>query len=267
MGAVHNIRLYALMLRLAVLGKVQYKVDFLVGVISTIVLNVVNVSFLGIMVYNFETLAGWGIWHLMFLYGLWTMGRGIYSLLFWHLYNFEDLVVSGGFDAFMIRPLSPLLQLLGRDIGYPGVGDFLVGIVAIALAKNQLSLYWTLGYWIFFIACVISAALIQLAIVWICGSMSLWTTRSRDAYRIADRFSTLIQQYPIVVFGNWFQVFVTGILPVAFINYYPSVVLLGIDSDNTLWWYYLSPLVAIVMLIIAGCIWTVGVKRYVGTGN
>lgn len=262
-----NIRLYLLMIKVAVLSKMQYKADFIVGVISIIVLNTVNLSFLGIMIYNFESLAGFGIWDLMFLYGLWNLGRGIFSLLFWHLYNFEDMVVTGSFDAFMVRPLSPFLQLLGRDIGYPGIGDMLVGIAVIALAKSQLALYWGLWQWSFFIICVIFAALLQLAIIWICISISFWTTRSRDAFNIADRFSVLMQQYPVSIFGRWFQIFVTGILPVAFLNYFPSLILLDIAYDGVAWWHYLSPLVSVVMLAIAAIVWKLGIKRYSGTGN
>lgn len=245
----------------------QYKVDYFVGIISIIVLNIVNLSFLGIMVYNFESLAGWGIWDLMFLYGLWNMGRGIFSLFFWHMYNFEDLVVSGNFDTFLIRPVSPFLQLIGRDIGYPGIGDFLVGIVAVSLAKSNLMLHWSFGYWVFFVVCVVSAALIQLAIVWICGSLSFWTTRSRDAYHIADRFSIFMQQYPISIFGRVFQIFVTGVLPVAFLNYYPSVILLNMAGDERTWWHYLSPAVTMVILLIARFVWKAGVNKYAGTGN
>jgi len=255
------------MIRVAVLGKMQYKADFLVGLISVVVLNIVNISFLAIMVYNFETLAGWGIWDLMFLYGLWTIGRAIFSLLFWHLYNFETMVVDGTFDAFLIRPISPFLQLLGRDIGYPGAGDLLVGIVAVALAKNQLGLQWGLAYWVFFVICAISAGLLQLAIIWICSSLSFWTTRSRDAYRIVDRFSVLMQQYPITIFGRYFQIFVTAILPVAFLNFYPSMILLGIAGDSVVRWHYFSPVITLIALSIAVCVWSIGIRRYTSTGN
>ena len=51
-----NIRLYGQFLRVAILGKVQYKADFFVGVISVLILNAVNLSLIGILVYNFNTL-------------------------------------------------------------------------------------------------------------------------------------------------------------------------------------------------------------------
>ena len=65
---MRNIWLYGQFLRVAVLGKAQYKADFFVGIASVLVLNAVNLSLIGILVYNFDTLGNWGIWDLMFLY-------------------------------------------------------------------------------------------------------------------------------------------------------------------------------------------------------
>lgn len=39
---MRNIRLYGQFLRMAVFGKVQYKADFLVGIVSVLILNAVN---------------------------------------------------------------------------------------------------------------------------------------------------------------------------------------------------------------------------------
>lgn len=58
---MNTIRLYMKFLRVAVLGKIQYKADFLVGLVSVLVLNVVNLSLIGILVYNFHSLGGWGM--------------------------------------------------------------------------------------------------------------------------------------------------------------------------------------------------------------
>ncbi|MDE7046591.1 MAG: ABC transporter permease, partial [Lachnospiraceae bacterium] len=56
-------------------------------------------------------------------------------------------------------------------------------------------------------------------------------------------------------------------LPVAFINYYPSVVLLNKAEGGTSFWQYLSPVVSLVLLFVGALVWTRGVKRYAGTGN
>jgi len=64
---IRNLKIYRHRIHAAVLSKLQYKADFVVGVINILILNAVNISLLGIMVYNFNSMNGWDIWELMFL--------------------------------------------------------------------------------------------------------------------------------------------------------------------------------------------------------
>jgi len=264
---MEKLKLYFDFLKIAISGKIQYKVDFIVGVLSIIVLNAVNISLIGIMVYNFETLAGWGIWQLMFLYCFWMLSRGLYGLFFGHFYDLEELIVTGNFDVYLIRPASPALQFFGKDINYMGVGDLLVGIIGFVVVWGQIDFDWSTGRWVYMIVCIISGAVIQIAINWGCASLCFWTTRSRAFLNITERFTVLMQQYPVSIFGKYFRIFVTCFLPVAFINFYPSQILLGVADAPIAFWQYFSPLVAVLLLGVAAIIWSQGIKRYAGAGN
>ena len=262
---MRNLTLYMKFIRVAFLAKLQYKSDFFVGLVSIFVLNGVNLSLLGILVYNFHTLGNWDIWELLFLYSFWMISRGIYGVFFWHIAELEDLIIDGTFDAYLVRPISPFLQFMGKDISYTGIGDFLVGIIGIILASYKTVLQWNVGKVFLFFVCILSGVLIQLTINLICASLSFWITRSRVAISIAERFTVLMQQYPVSIFGKGFQLFVTCVLPVAFINYYPCLIILNKGGSSI--WYFFSPLVAIVLSIISAGIWTRGIKKYSSTGN
>ena len=51
------------------------------------------------------------------------------------------------------------------------------------------------------------------------------------------------------------------------INFYPSLALLGKSGEDAPVWHYFSLLVAVVLLVVAGIVWTRGVKRYAGAGG
>ena len=85
-------------------------------------------------------------------------------MFFWHLSDLEEMIVGGTFDAYLIRPVSPFLQFIGKDISYTGVGDFLVGVLGFILAAAQIGIHWNMGQWAYFLICVLSGALIQVAI-------------------------------------------------------------------------------------------------------
>jgi ABC-2 type transport system permease protein len=250
-------------------SRMQYRADFITGIISILILNAVSLGLISILVGRFVHLNGWGIWELVFLYSLWMLGHSIYSLLFWHFNTMEEYIVQGTFDHFLLRPFSPLVQFLGREIQYMGVGDILVGVAGISLSFTKLGLHWGLAQWAFFVIAVLSGTIIEMALAWIIACLSFWTGRSLTASFIVMRLNLLVQQYPVDIFGTWFRVIVTGLIPVAFINYYPSLMLLGKEGklEQGAYLTYASPFVAIALILIASFIWKMALSRYTSSGS
>ena len=86
---------------------------------------------------------------------------------------------------------------------------------------------------------------------------------------VVNQFHGLVQWYPIEIFGRAFRVIVTGLLPVAFLNYYPALFLLGkLDHTAAGWWLaYMSPLVALVLLGIVARVWRLALIQYTSSGS
>jgi ABC-2 type transport system permease protein len=79
----------------------------------------------------------------------------------------------------------------------------------------------------------------------------------------------MTQQYPLEMFGRGFRVLVTCVIPVAFLNYYPARWLLGKIVPGDPWYIlsFLSPLVVIILLVVAGVVWNKGIRHYSSTGS
>jgi ABC-2 type transport system permease protein len=247
----------------------QYRADFFTGIISVIILNAVNLTLIGILVNRFAHLNTWNLWEMVFLYSLWVMGHSIYSLLFWHFNTLEDYLVRGTFDQFLIRPIGVLVQFLGREIQYMGIGDVIVGATGLVLSYSKLGLNWGMFEFSWLIAAILSGAIIELALAWLIACLSFWTGRSVTAYFVMMRLNLMVQQYPVDIFGTWFRVLVTGLIPVAFINYYPTLLLLGKTEQAGGWGWLgmMSPVVALLLLALAMLVWRIGIKRYSSTGS
>lgn len=265
---IDSLRLYPKLLAIAIRSRMQYRSDFLVGIFGVIILNFVNLALIWILISRFQALAGWQFWEIVMLYAMWLLSHSIYAVFFWHLSALEEDILHGRFDQYLIRPCSPLIQFLGREVNYMGVADVIFATSAFSLAYSNLNLSWTFLQWIFFGLSVLAGLVIETSIAWIIGSIAFWTGRSRALFWVSIRFSVLSQQYPIDIFGYAYRVFVTGFLPIAFMNYYPLTILLG--KQNALGIPYLgfwSPLVAIALLTAAWTIWQRGLASYTSSGN
>ncbi len=264
----NDLRLYFMFVGIAIRSRMQYRADFFVGITGVIVLNVVNLSLIWVMLSRFQSLGGWTFWEIVMLYSMWLLSHSIFSGLFWHLSHLEDDIIHGRFDQYMVRPISPLIQFLGREVNYMGVGDVIFAVTALTTAYRNLGLHWSLGEWVFFAVAVVAGLVIETSIIWIIGALSFWFGRSRALFYFYMRFQMLGQQYPMDVFGIWFQVFVTGFLPLAFMNYYPLTVLLG--KENALGLVgagFYSPFVAAALFALGVIIWRRGLAGYTSSGN
>jgi ABC-2 type transport system permease protein len=247
----------------------QYRANFAAGILGLVFWNVINVGLIAVMVTQFKSLNHWNLWELVFLYSLWILAHSIYSLFFSQSAKMEDYLIEGTFDQFLLRPANPLIQVLGRELQYTEIADMLIGLTGISLAYTQLDLQWGVWLWSFFLMAVISGAVIELAMNLLIACSAFWTGRSRGSFFIANQFYGLVHQYPIDIFGKTFRVFVTGLLPVAFMNYYPSLLLLGKQSQLGSAWLlsYMSPLVALLLVGVVLMVWTLALRRYSSSGS
>lgn len=267
---METLRMYFKLVGMAFKSMTQFRIDFLVGVGGVIALNGVNLLAISVILGRFHDLAGWTVWEIVFLYGIWMVGNSLYSLLFLHLSALENYIVEGTFDRFLVRPLSPFLQLLGEEVNMNGIADALFGVASLGLAISHLNLHFGLAKGAYMLAALVSAALIELGITLAIASLAFWTGRSAALLYTANQLNwNMTQQYPLEMFGRWFRVFVTVFIPVAFLNYYPARWLLGktTPGDPLYWLSFLSPLVALVLLGIGELVWKKGLQQYSSTGS
>jgi len=266
---MNPIQLYFRLIQISILSRMQYRANFIVGILGLLFWNVINLGLIGVLVTQFTSLKDWTLWEVVFLYSLWILGYSVYGLFFSHTEALENYLIEGSFDQFLLRPASPLIQLLGREFQHNEIANVFIGLTGISLAYTRLDLHLDGWKWGFLIAAVVSAGIIVLGINLLIACTGFWTGRSRGTSFIASQFYYLVQQYPIDIFGMGFRLFVTGLLPVAFMNYYPALVLLDKVNGTSPGWQlsYLSPLVALLLLGIVSIIWRLGLNRYSSSGS
>jgi ABC-2 type transport system permease protein len=160
-------------------------------------------------------------------------------------------------------------MFLGREVQYLGIADAIFGIAGLSLAYRNLGLQWNSTQWLMFGAAILAGTVIETTLVLMIACISFWTGRSRRASGIIMQINMMVQHYPVDMFGYAFRIIVTGLIPVAFMNYYPTLMLLGkLDPQSPWAWLgYISPLVALVMVGIAAGIWHLAIQRYASSGG
>jgi ABC-2 type transport system permease protein len=78
-----------------------------------------------------------------------------------------------------------------------------------------------------------------------------------------------LSQYPIDVYASWLQRFVTVVVPVAFVAYFPALYILDKPDPFGLpdWVPFVSPAVALVAAVVARAVWRFAVRHYRSAGG
>ncbi|MHC4779227.1 MAG: ABC transporter permease, partial [Planctomycetota bacterium] len=182
---------------------------------------------------------------------------------------FSHLIRSGDFDRFLLRPRSTALQVAARDLQLSRLGRFAQGTAVLFWAVSALSVTWTVPKAALLVGAVLSGACIFSGLFILQAVLAFWTTESLEVVNTVTYGGVETTQYPLDIYTKWFRRFFTYIIPLAAMNYFPSLAITGhADSLGTPQWVpWISPLFGFVFLLVCLRVWSFGVRHYRSTGS
>jgi ABC-2 type transport system permease protein len=104
----------------------------------------------------------------------------------------------------------------------------------------------------------------MIAMMNVAAATCFWIQGSGYVMVIMFRFKDFAK-YPASIFNSVFKAIFTFVIPIAFVAYYPSLVLLQPDEVPLLTW--LSPLIGLLFFFLSYAVWMLGVRKYDFTGS
>lgn len=261
---VRNIKLYLSFFEASIKKMMEYRVDCLVGMISQIAFQIIELIFIWIIFQNTDNIAGWTFEHLLLLYGVMMLAISVTDLLFDSTYDIgKRLIRKGKFDTILLRPVHPLISVLGESETSTALGYIVLSIVLIVsmLIKLQISITFSLIIKIIYFG--ILGGFIIGGIQTIFSITGFWTYKSNEVVWSVFQLHKLAE-YPLEIYNKFIRIIITFILPFAFASYYPTLDYLIGDQTSLI---FIVPLIVVVIWIIAIVLWNWALKKYRSTGN
>jgi ABC-2 type transport system permease protein len=98
------------------------------------------------------------------------------------------------------------------------------------------------------------------------GTLAFWTVESLEIANTLTYGGVEAAQYPMDVYARWFRNFVTFVVPIASVSYFPVSAVLGRGVAGAIWWR-LTPAFGLVFFALSLVVWRFGVRRYTSTGS
>lgn len=261
---IYNIKLYFLMFFASIKSMVEYRVDFLVGMISQILYELIEIIFIIIVFKNTNAINGWTFYEVLLLCGLLNIALGYVDLFFDEMYEVgPHYVKDGSFDLIMLRPIHPIISVMSKSQSLTAFGYIVIGLVMSVLSLIKLNIVINIQTIFFLLFITLIGGIIIGAIITILCVTSFWVMDSNEIMWSAFTMYKF-SEYPLSVYNNFIKFILIFILPFAFVSFFPASYLL---NKNYGLLSFMAPIIAIIFWVIAVKLWNWGLKHYKSSGT
>ncbi|MBV8149259.1 MAG: ABC-2 family transporter protein [Candidatus Eremiobacteraeota bacterium] len=255
--------------RVNFLTMLEYRANFIMWFVFTIVYHGVALGALYVTMRQFPSMNGWDFRQMFFLYALWMTAHELHNTLFFTVVIVPDYIREGRFDRFLVRPLDTLFQVL--TVPQQIVPDSLVlAIATLAFATVVAGVRVDWLFVVFVPLVVVGGALIDLGISLIVATVAFWFIRVDTLRWVVMSLEQDFTRYPISIYTRGVRFVLTFVLPFAFMNYFPATFFLqkaetGLHLNPAIG--LLTPAIGLAWFAVSYGFWRIGLRHYQGAGS
>ncbi|MEN8180958.1 MAG: ABC-2 family transporter protein [Myxococcota bacterium] len=267
-GVGDGLRVYAALTAANVRSHMQYRGSFALLTAFDFLIIVADLAPVYLMVRYFGTLEGWSFAELGLLYGMVGLSWGIVETALRGFADFGAYLVQGDLDRWLLRPRSILLQVAAHQFEARKLGRILQAGLVLVLAVFFLELPVSSLPWV--LLGVAGGLLFFAGIVLLGAASQFWTLgQTSELQNMLTYGGSAALIYPVSIYSRWFRRVLTYGVPLAFVNYFPALAVLGRTEAAgwPAWLPALSPLVCAAVLLLGAAAFSRGLRRYESTGT
>jgi ABC-2 type transport system permease protein len=248
-------------------ASLAYPASFVLMSVSGFLITGLDFVALWLMFSHLDRLGGFSLMEIALLYGASGIGLRVADLLIGGVERIGTYVRTGRLDQMLTKPVPLLVQICADNFSLRRFGQISQAVIVFAVACVHVD--WTPLRVLVAVSMVVSSGVIFFGLFVGFSCLQFWTA---DASETANAFTyggNTITQYPLAIYPGELTKGLTFLMPIAFVNWYPCLYLLGRDDPFGLpsWLQFCSPAAAAVVLAAALLAWRAGVRHYTSTGS
>jgi ABC-2 type transport system permease protein len=260
--SVRTLRLIALFWRLSVESELEYRLNFVVTLLSSVLGLAFGVVGVSLFFQGDTSFPGWTFEQSLIVLGVFTMLQGyVACLLSPNLSSIVTHVESGSLDYVLLKPVDSQLWVSVRQLSPWGIPDVLFGAGLVAFGAQRS------GATVVDVALAtapFAAGLLLLYSIWfLVASMSIWFVR---VYNATEVLRGLLDagRFPVAAYPVLWRGFFTYFVPIAFLTTVPAEVLLGRRGVGSI---ALALVIACVAFVLSRLVWRRALRSYTSASS
>lgn len=259
-----SMALYSHYISISLRSAMQYKMSFFLTAAGRFL-----VSFNGILgVYfifsRFHRVKNYTFGEVLLCFSMIQMEFALAECIASGLVKFPRMVRQGEFDRILLRPCSPILQLLGSWFEISRIGLILQAVVMFVYGIVISSVDWTIGRGVTVVLMLLGGTLLFGSIFMLEAALSFFVMEGLEAANILTYGAKEHGKYPIDIYGRRMMKICTYVIPYTLIQYYPLQYLLGRTQH---WYYGVCPVGVLFFFLVCYGVWRLGIRHYQSAGS
>jgi ABC-2 type transport system permease protein len=267
---MNAVRLYGRYVATSLRAQMQYPGAFVGTSVGAFASTVIDFVAIWALFARFRDVEGWRFPEVALFYGVVSVAFALADALTRGFDIFgEQFVKTGDFDRLLVRPRSTVLQLLGYELRATRIGRLAQGMLAWGVGVHLSTIDWSLGAWATLLFAVAGGVALFSGILVLQATLAFWTVESLEVANTLTYGGVEAAQYPLDIYARWFRNFLTFVVPLGCVSYFPVAAVLG-HAERTgapAWLLPLTPVLGFAFLGVALWAWRFGVSRYTSAGG
>ncbi|MBI4883464.1 MAG: ABC-2 family transporter protein [Actinobacteria bacterium] len=257
-------RLALTFLRVGVMNEVQYRVNFFIQLVQSLLTIATGLTALALVFSQTDDLGGWTRPQLLAVMGVFTIVGGmIRSVIQPNMQRVVEDVREGRLDFALTKPADAQVLVSVRDVRLWQLTDVGVGLIVLVIALIQIGDGVGWQAIVAFVG-ILAIGLVAIYCFWLMlASASFWLVRMNEVQELFDGVYRA-GQYPVGIYPGWLKYGLTFLVPLAFAVTVPSEAVTG-----RLTWQAVTVAGAttVVLLALSRWFWQRGLRRYGGASS
>jgi ABC-2 type transport system permease protein len=260
---------YAILIGSRVQAQLAYRSSFVVNALTAFAVGVLEFTELYVLLATVPTLGGLTLIQVALVFALANTAFSLADLIFGQLDQISRYLREGKLEAFLVRPLPLMAQLVTADFQLRRAGRMVFALLvgAVVLIQADLVLDVRTVYLLIitpFVGAAIYGALFPLA-----GGLQFWLVDGAEFTNAFVYGGAYAGQIPGSTLLLPIRVLFTFVIPATIVAYLPAMLILQLPGPALLpsWLGWLAPLFAVWIWLLSLLVWRAGIRRFTGAGG
>ena len=245
-------------------SRMQYKTSFFLTLIGNFFVSFSALLGIVFMFARFQVVDGFTFEEVLLCFAVMLAAFSLAECFARGFDHFPRMMGNGQFDRALVRPQPVIFMVLSMNIDFTRLSRLAQAGLVFMYAIPNSDVYWTWDKVLTLVLMVFCGAVLFFGLFLVYAAFTFFTIEGLEFMNIFTDGGREFGRYPFVIYGQGVLRFLTYVIPLALVQYFPLLYLLGRETNPL---YMFMPLIALLFLVPAYGFFRYGLSCYKSTGS